>query len=52
MWTAAVLGYGMPLMHSAQLELEKLPGVNGSSLVARLRGRHSLETVHNVIETM
>lgn len=32
--------------------MEKLPAVNGASLVAHLRGKLSLETVHNFIESM
>lgn len=44
--------YAIRLMQPAQLELEKLPAINGASLIAHLRGKLSLETVHNFIESM
>jgi anti-sigma B factor antagonist len=38
-------------MENATLEMEKLPGSNGHN-VTRLRGKLSLETVHDFIQTM
>ncbi|HEY6384411.1 MAG TPA: STAS domain-containing protein [Candidatus Acidoferrum sp.] len=39
-------------MQPAQLDLERLSSSNGSSLVTRLNGKLSLETVHNFIQTL
>lgn len=39
-------------MQPARLDLEKDSASNGSSLVTRLSGKLSLETVHNFIQTM
>jgi anti-anti-sigma factor len=39
-------------MQTARLELERQAGSNGETLVARLNGKLSLETVHNFISTM
>src|SRR5579863_9816111 len=47
-----VLGYLVLLMQPAQLDLEKLSQSNGNSLVTRLNGRLSLETVHNFIQAL
>jgi anti-anti-sigma factor len=37
-------------MKPAQLDLEKLGGSDGNRLILKLRGKLSLETVHNFIE--
>lgn len=47
-----ILGYRAELMQPAQLDLEKLSESNGSNLVTRLKGRLSLETVHNFIQAL
>ena len=47
-----LLRYRSWLMQPAQLDLEKLSSSNDSSLVTRLNGKLSLETVHNFIQTM
>jgi anti-sigma B factor antagonist len=39
-------------MQPARLDLERDPASNGNSLVTRLSGKLSLETVHNFIQTM
>src|SRR5580704_17285231 len=39
-------------MQPTQLDLEKDSASNGSNLVTRLSGKLSLETVHNLIQTM
>jgi anti-sigma B factor antagonist len=39
-------------MQPAKLDLEKASASNGSSLVTRLNGKLSLETVHNFIQTL
>lgn len=39
-------------MQPAQLDLEKLWASNNGSLVTRLSGKLSLETVHNFLQTM
>jgi anti-sigma B factor antagonist len=39
-------------MQPARLDLEKDSSSNGNSLVTRLSGKLSLETVHNFIQTM
>jgi anti-anti-sigma factor len=46
------LRYRSELMQSAHLDLEKLSSSNGTSLVTRLNGKLSLETVHNFIQTL
>jgi anti-sigma B factor antagonist len=46
------LGYLARLMQPAQLDLEKLPASNDNNLVTRLKGKLSLETVHNFIQTL
>ena len=46
------LRYLAGLMQPARLDLEKDSASNGSSLVTRLSGKLSLETVHNFIQTM
>jgi anti-anti-sigma factor len=35
-----------------QLDLERLPGKDGSQVVTRLKGKLSLETVHGFIQTL
>jgi anti-sigma B factor antagonist len=52
MFESRVLRYRRELMQPAQLDLEKLSSSNGSSLVTRLNGKLSLETVHNFIQTL
>jgi anti-sigma B factor antagonist len=52
MFASRVLRYRRELMQPAQLDLEKLSSSNGSSLVTRLNGKLSLETVHNFIQTL
>ena len=39
-------------MPTPQLDLERLPGKDGRQGVTRLKGKLSLETVHNFIQTM
>jgi len=39
-------------MTSTQLDLEKLPGSDANRLMLRLKGKLSLETVHNFIQTV
>lgn len=39
-------------MQSAHLDIEKHPNSDGSRMVIRLRGKLSLETVHNFIQTL
>ena len=39
-------------MQPAQLSIERQPASNGDTLVTRLTGKLSLETVHNFIATM
>src|SRR5580692_2886273 len=46
------LRYLAGLMQPARLDLEKDSASNGSSLVTRLSGKLSLETVHNFIQTL
>jgi anti-sigma B factor antagonist len=46
------LRYRSELMQPAHLDLEKLSSSNGTSLVTRLNGKLSLETVHNFIQTL
>lgn len=52
MFESRVLRYRAELMQPAQLDLEKLSSSNGRSLVTRLNGKLSLETVHNFIQTL
>ena len=48
----SLLRYFARLMQPARLDLEKDSASNGNSLVTRLSGKLSLETVHNFIQTM
>jgi anti-sigma B factor antagonist len=52
MFESRVVRYPAELMQPSQLDLEKLSSSNGSSLVTRLNGKLSLETVHNFIQTL
>jgi anti-sigma B factor antagonist len=52
MFKYRVVRYRAELMQPAHLDLEKLSSSNGSSLVTRLNGKLSLETVHNFIQTL
>jgi anti-sigma B factor antagonist len=52
MFESRFVRYRPELMQPAQLDLEKLSSSNGSSLVTRLNGKLSLETVHNFILTL
>ena len=52
MFKYRVVRYRAELMQPAQLDLEKLPSSNGTTLVTRLNGKLSLETVHNFIQTL
>jgi anti-sigma B factor antagonist len=52
MFKYRVVRYRAELMQPAQLNLEKLPSSNGTTLVTRLIGKLSLETVHNFIQTL
>src|SRR5579863_1052323 len=52
MCEGSFLRYLAELMQPARLDLEKDSASNGSSLVTRLSGKLSLETVHNFIQTM
>jgi len=52
MFKYRVVRYRAELMQPAQLNLEKLPSSNGTTLVTRLNGKLSLETVHNFIQTL
>src|SRR5467141_1186782 len=47
-----ILRYPPWLMQPVQLDLEKQPGSSYSQMVVRLKGRLSLETVHNFIQTL
>jgi anti-anti-sigma factor len=47
-----LLGYPPQVMQPAQLNIERQPASNGDTLVTRLTGKLSLETVHNFIATM
>jgi len=38
-------------MHPARLDLERLDGSDANRLILRLKGKLSLETVHNFIQT-
>jgi anti-sigma B factor antagonist len=52
MLESCFLRYRSELMQPAHLDLEKLSSSNGTSLVTRLNGKLSLETVHNFIQTL
>jgi len=52
MFKYRVVRYRAELMQPAQLDLEKLSSSNGTTLVTRLNGKLSLETVHNFIQTL
>lgn len=52
MLESPLLSYLLLFMRPAQLDLEKLPASDGANLVTRLRGKLSLETVHNFIRTI
>ena len=52
MFESRVVRYRAELMQPSQLDLEKLSSSNGTSLVTRLNGKLSLETVHNFIQTL
>jgi anti-sigma B factor antagonist len=52
MFGGPLLRYLARLMQPARLDLEKDPASNGSSLVTRLSGKLSLETVHDFIQTL
>ena len=52
MYERSFLRYLAGLMQPARLDLEKDSASNGSSLVTRLSGKLSLETVHNFIQTL
>lgn len=47
-----VLRYAPPLMQTAYLNIEKQPGTTQNVLHVRLKGKLSLETVHDFISTM
>jgi anti-anti-sigma factor len=47
-----LLGYPPQVMQPAQLNIERQPASNGDTLVTRLTGKLSLETVHDFIATM
>ena len=47
-----LLGYPPQLMQTTQLNIERQSASNGDTLVTRLTGKLSLETVHNFIATM
>jgi anti-sigma B factor antagonist len=46
------LRYAYRPMQPARLDIERQSGTNGESLVTRLNGKLSLETVHDFISTM
>jgi anti-sigma B factor antagonist len=52
MCKGSFLRYLSVLMQPARLDLEKDSASNGNSLVTRLSGKLSLETVHNFIQIM
>ncbi len=52
MCEGSFLRYLSVLMQPARLDLEKDSASNGNSLVTRLSGKLSLETVHNFIQIM
>jgi anti-anti-sigma factor len=47
-----LLGYPPQVMQTTQLNIERQPASNGDTLVTRLTGKLSLETVHNFIAAM
>ena len=49
---SGLLGYPPQVMQTTQLNIERQPVSNGETLVTRLTGKLSLETVHNFIATM
>src|SRR5260370_16905934 len=52
MFEGRVLGYAPLPMQPVRLDIEKQPGLNGSQMVMRLKGKLSLETVHNFIQIL
>jgi anti-anti-sigma factor len=46
------LRYPSPLMPPTQLDIVRESGTNGDLLISRLKGKLSLETVHDFISTM
>ncbi|SRR5216683_7027285 len=52
MCTGQFLGYAPLPMQPVRLDLEKQSGSDGSQMVMRLKGKLSLETVHNFIQTL
>jgi len=52
MCTGQILGYAPLPMQPVRLDIEKQPGLSGSQMVMRLKGKLSLETVHNFIQTL
>ncbi len=52
MFAGQVLGYAPLPMQPVRLDLEKQSGSDGSQMVMRLKGKLSLETVHNFIQTL
>lgn len=51
-FTFGLLGYPPQVMQPAQLSIERQTASNGDTLVTRLTGKLSLETVHDFIATM
>ena len=49
---SGLLGYPPQVMQTTQLNIERQPAANGDTLVTRLTGKLSLETVHNFVATM
>src|SRR5258707_6132492 len=52
MFAGQVLGYAPLPVQPVRLDLEKQSGPDGSQMVMRLKGKLSLETVHNFIQTL
>src|SRR6266852_2955763 len=52
MFEGWVLRYAPFPMQPVRLDLEKQSGSDGSQMVMRLKGKLSLETVHNFIQTL
>ena len=52
MCAGQILGYAPLPMQPAHLDLEKRPGSDDTQMVMRLKGKLSLETVHNFIQTL
>lgn len=46
------LGYAPPLMETAKLEVQHMPGTENGCLVQVLNGKLCLETVHSFVQTM